>query len=62
TNFPSGCPFHPRCPYRMDVCPKEEPILLETEPGHTAACWLHDPSVMAAQGRPAGIPEEAGKP
>jgi len=26
-NPPSGCTFHPRCPERMDVCPKEVPEL-----------------------------------
>ncbi len=25
--LPSGCPFHPRCPQAMDICPAEEPIL-----------------------------------
>jgi len=25
---PSGCPFHPRCPLRSDVCEREEPQLL----------------------------------
>ena len=37
---PSGCPFHPRCPYVMDVCPREEPALLPTRPRHTVACHL----------------------
>jgi len=38
---PSGCRFHPRCPYRMSVCSKEEPQLCEVEPGHRVACWLY---------------------
>ncbi len=37
---PSGCPFHTRCPYRMDICPKEVPTLQEIEPGHFCACHL----------------------
>ena len=37
---PSGCRFHPRCPYAFDPCPTEEPTLLRVTPGRTAACWL----------------------
>jgi len=37
---PSGCRFHPRCPYAFDPCPTEEPTLLKVTPGRTAACWL----------------------
>ncbi len=36
--FPSGCKFHPRCPYVQDICRTEEPQLLEVEPGHLARC------------------------
>ena len=39
-HLPSGCPFHPRCPYVMDVCLKEEPRLEQSEPGHLVACHL----------------------
>jgi peptide/nickel transport system ATP-binding protein len=41
---PSGCPFHPRCPYVMAVCAREEPALLPTRPGHTVACHLTVPT------------------
>ena len=37
---PSGCPFHPRCPYVMDVCPVEVPPLLVAEGAHASACHL----------------------
>jgi peptide/nickel transport system ATP-binding protein len=37
---PSGCRFHPRCPYAFDPCPTDEPTLLEIAPERTAACWL----------------------
>jgi peptide/nickel transport system ATP-binding protein len=37
---PSGCRFHPRCPYVMDICSQEEPQLLEVEPEHQVACHL----------------------
>jgi peptide/nickel transport system ATP-binding protein len=37
-NPPSGCYFHPRCPYAIDRCRTEEPQLREIVPGHFAAC------------------------
>jgi oligopeptide/dipeptide ABC transporter ATP-binding protein len=40
---PSGCRFHPRCPYAFDRCPVEEPVLMEIAPGRSAACWLQHP-------------------
>src|SRR5690606_22902215 len=33
-NPPSGCRFHPRCPYVMDVCREVEPPLEEKTRGH----------------------------
>lgn len=41
-NPPSGCRFHPRCPYAFERCFKEEPELFEVEPSHGAACFLHE--------------------
>ncbi|MDH4140144.1 MAG: ABC transporter ATP-binding protein [Coriobacteriia bacterium] len=35
---PSGCAFHPRCPYARDVCRAEEPKLSNLGDGHVAAC------------------------
>lgn len=37
-NPPSGCRFHPRCPYVENICGRDEPELREIEPGHTVAC------------------------
>jgi len=37
-NPPSGCHFHPRCPYRTDKCKSESPQLREVADGHYAAC------------------------
>jgi len=35
---PTGCHFHPRCPYAQDVCKREYPVLEEKSAGHLAAC------------------------
>ncbi|HEY4201265.1 MAG TPA: oligopeptide/dipeptide ABC transporter ATP-binding protein [Devosiaceae bacterium] len=35
---PSGCYFHPRCPYAQAICSTEAPALREVAPGHQAAC------------------------
>jgi peptide/nickel transport system ATP-binding protein len=37
---PPGCRFHPRCPYAMDICKKEEPEMVELEGGHFISCHL----------------------
>jgi peptide/nickel transport system ATP-binding protein len=37
---PPGCPFHPRCPYVMDVCKTEVPPLLSEDGQHSSACHL----------------------
>ncbi|MCS7364559.1 MAG: ABC transporter ATP-binding protein [archaeon GB-1867-035] len=41
-NIPSGCRFHPRCPYVMDVCRRVEPNLIDVGGGHLVACHLID--------------------
>jgi len=38
SNPPSGCRFHPRCPYATDKCSKEEPEYREVLPDHFVAC------------------------
>jgi len=38
---PSGCSFHPRCPYKFDRCALETPLLVEATPNHFVACWLN---------------------
>ena len=39
---PTGCRFHPRCPYAMDVCKKEKPQLKKVGSGnHYVACYLY---------------------
>ncbi|MBO3801852.1 MAG: ABC transporter ATP-binding protein [Candidatus Brockarchaeota archaeon] len=37
-NLPSGCPFHPRCPYAVERCKREEPYLEEASEDHFVAC------------------------
>ena len=37
---PSGCPFHPRCAYAFEACPRKDPPLVASEPGHEDACLL----------------------
>jgi peptide/nickel transport system ATP-binding protein len=39
---PTGCRFHPRCPFMTEKCVLEEPPLSEKAPGHSAACWHSD--------------------
>ena len=35
---PTGCRFHPRCPYATAICQQEEPPIVVRD-GHWAACW-----------------------
>lgn len=39
-NPPSGCRFHPRCKYAMDICKKTEPEFLAQPNKHYVACHL----------------------
>ena len=40
---PSGCSFHPRCPYAMPRCSSDVPELVGLDGGtRSVACWLHD--------------------
>jgi oligopeptide/dipeptide ABC transporter ATP-binding protein len=40
-NPPSGCRFHPRCPFAMPVCSEVEPKEQDMAPGHMVACHLY---------------------
>jgi peptide/nickel transport system ATP-binding protein len=66
--LPSGCAFHPRCPFAFDACSVAAPELLTPcpdAPGQRVACHLYDGSL-----NPAGVPgglsngflERAGRP
>ena len=37
--FPQGCRFHPRCPFAVDQCRSDIPVLKEVKTNHYAACW-----------------------
>jgi peptide/nickel transport system ATP-binding protein len=37
---PSGCRFHPRCPYGFSRCSVDDPVLATLAGGREAACWL----------------------
>ena len=42
TNPPTGCRFHTRCPYAMEICLKKEPALIDVGDEHFVACHFHD--------------------
>jgi oligopeptide/dipeptide ABC transporter ATP-binding protein len=44
-NPPAGCHFHPRCPFVMPQCSRQEPELLELSQGHKVACYLYSTPV-----------------
>ncbi len=41
---PSGCRFHPRCPYEMNICKTADPALtaVSDDPGHLQSCHLDE--------------------
>jgi peptide/nickel transport system ATP-binding protein len=41
-NPPTGCRFHPRCPFATEKCVTEEPPLVEIMPNRKVACWNHE--------------------
>jgi peptide/nickel transport system ATP-binding protein len=56
-HIPSGCRFHPRCPYAFDRCRVEEPPLFDVGGGQSAACWLAE----GGRALPVLPPHETGK-
>lgn len=34
----AGCPFHPRCPFKKEICLTSTPLLAEKADGHFSAC------------------------
>jgi len=41
-NVPPGCSFHLRCPKKMDICSKEDPVARDVSEGHGVRCHLYD--------------------
>ena len=39
-DLPPGCPFAPRCPYKVDKCLETNPKLDLAARGHKVACWV----------------------
>jgi len=52
-NPPSGCRFHPRCPFVMEQCSQREPELLQIGDLQRAACLLYE-NGASPDGRPVG--------
>jgi len=50
-NPPSGCHFHPRCPFAVERCRHDDPVLEEAQPGRSVAC-LRWPELAAAGSPP----------
>jgi oligopeptide/dipeptide ABC transporter ATP-binding protein len=41
-SLPTGCKFHPRCPFVFDRCRSEDPAFRPVTPGHEVACHLYE--------------------
>jgi oligopeptide/dipeptide ABC transporter ATP-binding protein len=50
--MPAGCPFEPRCEFRIGECARSLPQLVEIAPGHWARCPVVNPSCIS---RPSGL-------
>jgi peptide/nickel transport system ATP-binding protein len=55
-NPPSGCYFHPRCPYAQEICKNERPELRLVAPEHYAACHFAEELSLKGVPRLAEIP------
>jgi len=40
-NPPPGCGFHPRCPFKFELCLENDPQPVEVTPGHFVRCFLY---------------------
>ncbi len=47
SNLPHGCPFEPRCPFRVPSCASDFPTLIEISSGHLARCPVLNPPQTA---------------
>lgn len=53
-NPPTGCRFHPRCPWAKDRCSEEEPELTHVSDGHEVACHFWSEIEESGGALPAG--------
>jgi oligopeptide/dipeptide ABC transporter ATP-binding protein len=58
-NPPSGCRFHTRCPWAMDVCKSVDPPLQEHSPGRRVACHLFGGVSSSVRASEKGVPDNA---
>lgn len=49
TNYPTGCRFHPRCPFVMEKCKHQVIPDFNIGDHHLAKCLLHDGSILSAE-------------
>jgi oligopeptide/dipeptide ABC transporter ATP-binding protein len=56
-NPPTGCAYHPRCPYAMRVCAERTPPVEALGTGHHTQCWLHHEQAGAL---PVGLTSSTG--
>jgi peptide/nickel transport system ATP-binding protein len=63
TDPPPGCAFHPRCPRKLgEICEREEPPLVEVEPGHLMRCHRTLSDLEALQRAPVAPDGRLGNP
>ena len=52
---PSGCAFHPRCPFANERCKREIPVARPSDDGAQVACHGIEEGRLPAHGTPAGV-------
>src|SRR5437870_3442930 len=61
-DLPSGCTFHPRCPYAQEICKTTKPELREIVPGHFAECHFAGEVGLSSGAPPAAATGSGGGP
>src|SRR6058998_3789044 len=61
-DLPSGCTFHPRCPYAQEICKTTKPELREIVPGHFAECHFAGEVGLSSGAPPAAAMGSGGGP
>jgi peptide/nickel transport system ATP-binding protein len=59
--WPTGCPFAPRCEHQLSRCHESVPDLVETDPRHLARCWRWQ-ELTANEHAPAAARAKAAAP